>query len=156
MRDSRLSSMKDITSSGNKDKINTLSICFNGFSISNDTFHNTYKKIYYKDVIYLLEKEFIEICQYKYVFYLLEFILLIITSVLLTNSYGSDIGKYDDCFGLTQNVTCQQRQYSMMMVERNCNFLGFAIWLLSFTKIALTIHDKMNKIKYFYHHRQNS
>ena len=155
MRDSRLSLMKKITDLTIQDKINVMSISYNFFNILNNTFNEPSKKFYYKDILYLLEKEFIEILEYKYVFHLLDVILLIITSVLLTNSYGSDIGKYDDCFGLKQNVTCHQRQYTMVLVERNCNFLGFAIWLLSFTKISLTIHDKMNKIKFFYHHRKN-
>ena len=147
----RLVVIKEITSQVVKDSIKYVEN-----NLINTTIIKTTKKFCYKDLIHLIENELIEILQYKYTFYLMHAFILLISSVLISNAFGPDIGKYDDCFGFHQNITCEQRQLNINMVDRNANFLSMAFWLSSFIQMTLTIHDKSRKTVFFYHHRQNS
>ena len=121
-----------------------------------ETFYNITKNFYYKDVIILIHKEMTEFFKYRYKYYSLDAILTITISLLLANTYGTDIGQYDDCLGLAQHIECQKRQLSINMVERNVNYIGSTLWILSCTRIPLTIQDKLTKTKFFYHNRKNS
>ena len=42
-----------------------------------------------------------KVFRYSYKFYSMDAILMITTSLSLVNTFGTDIGKYDDCFGLS-------------------------------------------------------
>lgn len=114
------------------------------------------KKFNFKDIFILIQSEIIEVKEYKYKNYLLEIILIITTLLLLANTYGTDIGKYDDCIGLNQNISCEDIQNNMTMVNRNTNYMGMLVWLMSFIISTLAVIDKLSRTKYFYHHRQNS
>ena len=122
----------------------------------NKTLNNITKKFCYKDVIILIQKEITEVIKYRYKYYSLDAILTITTSLLLANTFGTDIGQYDDCLGLMQDMDCQQRQLSINMVERNVNYMCITLWIISSIRVTLTIHDKLTKTKYFYHNRKNS
>ena len=67
-----------------------------------NTSDHTIKKFCCKDVIYLIQKEMTEVLEFRYKFHLLDAILMITTSLLLANLFGTDIGKFDDCFGLNK------------------------------------------------------
>ena len=126
------------------------------YNLINHYIHKTSKKFNYKDVIILIQFEMTKVFRYKYKFYSLDAILTITTSLLLANTFGTDIGKYDDCFGLMQNMSCEERQRNIDMVDRNANYMGLMLWIISLVRIALTIHDKLIKTKYYYHCHRNS
>ena len=126
------------------------------YNLINHYSHKTSKKFNYKDVIILIQFERTKVFRYKYKFYSLDAILTITTTILLANTFGTDIGKYDDCFGLMQNISCEERQRNIDMVERNANYMGIMLWIISLVRVALTIHDKLIKTKYYYHCHRNS
>ena len=121
-----------------------------------NTSNNITKKFCYKDIIYLIQKEVTEVLQFRYRFHLLEAILMITTPLLIANIYGRDIGKFDDCFGFYQNITCKERQLSIRMVQHNANHVSVLLLIISLIRVPLTIHDKLIKTKYYYHNLQNS
>ena len=151
IRDIRLVELKEVTNQRIID-------CFknNENNLIFETYDKATKKFCYKDVIILCDKHVTEIYQYKYKFYSFDIILLITISSLLVNTFGTDIGKYDDCFGLEQHLTCEQRQININMVDRNSYFLAYNFWIISFIKISLTIFEKLDKTKFFLYHRKNS
>ena len=149
LRDIRLVNMKD----------NTRQVIINYIESSennlfNQNIYNINKKFCYKDVIILFQREVTEVFRYKYKFYLMDAIISITTSVLITNTFGTDMGKYDDCFGLELNISCEER-LNANNIERNANYMAFMLWVTSMIRVSLTIHDKLIKTKYFYHNRQN-
>ena len=151
LQDSRLVTMKTNTNRIVMNRMNS-----NDYNYVYNTSDNTTKKFCYKDVFYLIQKELTEVLEFKYKFHLLDAILMITTSLLLANLFGTDIGKFDDCFGIDQNITCKQRQLSINMVEHNANYISILLLIVSFIRCSLTVHDKLIKTTYFYHNRQNS
>ena len=114
------------------------------------------KKFNFKDIVILIQSEIIEIIEYKYKNYSLEIFLILTTLLLLANTYGTDIGKYDDCIGLNQNISCEAMHHNMIMVDRNTKYLGMLVWLMSFIISTLAIINKLSRTNCFYHHRRNS
>ena len=70
-------------------------------NLRNQHFNNMNKKFSNKDVIILFQREMTEIFRYRYKFYLMDLFISIIISVLSANTFGTDIGKYDDCFRIS-------------------------------------------------------
>ena len=151
LRDSRLVNMKSNSNRVVMNRINS-KIC----DLIVNTSNNITKKFCYKDIIYLIQKEVTEVLQFRYKFHLLEAILMITTPLLIANIYGRDIGKFDDCFGFYQNITCKERQLSIRMVQHNANHVSVLLLIISLIRVPLTIHDKLIKTKYYYHNLQNS
>ena len=139
IRDKRVVEMNENTNHRIKDLFEN-----NGNNLIFETFDKTKKEFCFKDIIILLTKELTEIYEYKYRFYSLDIILLITISSLLANTFGPNIGKYEDCLGFLQHLTCEERQLNVQIVDRNSYFLAFNFWIISFIKISLTIFEKLN------------
>ena len=120
-----------------------------------ETIDKITKKFCYKDIVILSQREVTEVLQYKYKFYIMDAILCV-TSLLLSNVFGTDIGEYDDCFSFEGDIGCQQKELAMNMVEHNTNYMGNILWIISLIRILLTIQDRLIKTRYFYHHHRNS
>ena len=151
LRDIRLVNLEK----NSKQRINDL-IELNKNNLVNQHINKAREKFYYKDVIILIQYEMVKVFRYSYKFYSMDAILMITTSLLLVNTFGTDIGKYDDCFGLMQNISCEERQLNTVMVDKSATYIGVMLWIISLARVSLTIHNKLQKTKYFYHYRQNS
>ena len=153
LRDSRLVTMKTNTNRVVMNRMNSSDCDFVFY-----TSDNTTKIFCYKDVFYLIQKEVTEVLEFRYKFHLLDAILMITTSLLLANLFGTDIGKFNDCVGFDKNqdISCKQRQLSINIVEQNTNYVSVLLLIISMMRVVLTIHDKLIKTTYFYHNRQNS
>ena len=151
LRDIRLVNMNSFNTQVISNRINLIKNL-----LVHQNFPNKNKKFCYKDVFIQIQREYTDIYRYRYKFYLTDIFITIMTTILLANTFGTDIGQYDDCLGLEANIGCQQRKQNMNNVERNANYMGIMLWIMSLMRVSLTIHDKLIKTKYFYHDRQNS
>ena len=151
LHDQRLIQMKNTI----EERINHL-IESNEINLISQSKSNKTKKFYIKDIWILLRREVTELFEYRYVWFILNVIIVIIVSAIVSTFYDSDIGIYDDCTEISPNKTCQQQLKRFTMVDMNLAFLRSLLFFLSFTQSMTIASNKLIKLNIFLHQRQHS
>ena len=118
------------------------------------------KRFQIKDVYLLLERSVVEFFYYNYRWFFIRTLCLVISVSILTFAFDPDIGKSDDCFDLSLNVTegvsCVEALTNAHIIEMNYMFLGMSCWLIAIIQTLLTLTDKQIRLKIFINEHQNS
>jgi hypothetical protein len=111
-----------------------------------------------KDIKLLVFRELTELYEYKWRVKALNLTLIVITSCIAIIITSEDIGKYNDCTKLNDstNSSCTERMDRQYMVGQNIGLASYAIFAFTFLQMALTINEKLIRIKLFDSEHQNS
>ena len=113
------------------------------------------KDFYVEDVKLLLRREMTELFEYKYLWHLVNVLVVIIVTYIVSIFFDSGIGIYDDCYGLSHNNTCQQLN-RFTMVDMNLSYLSIFLLIITFIQSMSTALIKLKKTKIFLYQRQHS
>ena len=119
---------------------------------------NRNKRFNCKDIYLLLRRNVDELIGFKYVSIMTSMVAILFIASLLSLSFGTNIGEYNDCVFLNQNNnrSCLAQMDIDYMVTKNLIYLVFVVWLAVLIQCLISLMDKLIQIKVFANEHLNS
>jgi hypothetical protein len=117
-----------------------------------------YKSFSVKDITILIKRATNELYFYEWKLYLIRLIIIIFSALIITLSFETSVGKFDDCFtmGSVDNRSCFEIQSTDIMVGKNLSLLFVFLWVSQIIQCVISITGVQEKLKVFKNEHQNS